>query len=144
MDKPETDRTLRDLRTGVCLKDLPPIFRNCGQCSKLYTCLHGEDVVFGDHSITHKVIELDWVVSSPEDLKKFSLDELLEYNKARDMKDQIQETRRKQEGLTAGFYDTETDSWKDGKKIHIQTDRKQKRKLSVGYWDDKKERWVSE
>ena len=133
--------TIGELRYSECLKNLAPVFRACASCDKLYECLHGKQVVFGDMSITDKVVKLDWCPTIDE-LKKMTYQQLCEFSIAHDSREQIKKTEKRNKGLTAGCYDSATDSWSNGKH-ETKTATTQNRNLTAGYWDEKKKRWVS-
>jgi hypothetical protein len=146
-------KTFNDLRYGECLKHLQPIMRACASCEKLYECEHGQKVVFGDMSITQKVIELDYIESDFNVLRSMSLEELQEYNAARRAKKRLG-NQPKPQTLTAGYYDSATKKWMKGipEQGATETDAKEDtakpqsdsaNKLSAGYWDPEKRKWVT-
>jgi hypothetical protein len=143
----------KELRYGECLLNLPPIMRACASCEKLYECEHGHNIVFGDMSITDKVMKLDYIILDNATLEKMSLDELKEYNAALREKKRLEEQPEPQ-GLTAGYYDSATKRWMEGipEQGATETDAKEDtakpqadsaNKLTVGYWDPEKRKWVT-
>lgn len=140
-------KSFEETRTGECLKHLPPIQRACAGCDKLYECVTGREIVFGDSSITKKVIEYNYIETDVNMLKNMSLDQLLEYNAAQTKRELMIQNRKKNSGLTAGAYDREKDAWvtdvltgEDG--IRAEGDSISEN-LTAGYWDSKKKRWVA-
>ena len=117
--------------------------RACASCEKLYDCDHGNKVVFGDMSVTDKVIKLDYVISDSATLRSMSLEELREYNSARKAKDHMKNIPHDDTVLTAGFYDSASKTWKGGI-IKAETDTAKENKLTAGWYDSKKDRWVGE
>jgi hypothetical protein len=150
------DEKLGELRYGECLKHLPPIMRACASCEKLYECEHGQKVVFGDMTITDKVIKLDYIETDVNTLKNMSLEELEEYNAARETKIKLdQQPQKPKQELTAGYYDSATKRWMEGipeqgatetdaEKDTAKPEGDSANKLSAGYWDPEKRKWVTD
>lgn len=136
---------LRNQETEDCLKHLKPIARACASCDKLYECDTGGKIVFGDISITEKVVDYNYIASIPA-LKKMSYEELVEYNKATRDRDAILRSRE-QNKLTAGAYvdgKWVTDPLTNKDRFETAKDETLSKRLTAGYWDSKKKRWVGE
>lgn len=115
--------------------------RACAGCEELYSCSHGEKVVFGDMSISDKVIKLDYIETDTAVLRKMTIEELQEYNEARRVKEQMGDVPQGNNKLTAGYYDRDTDTWKGGStKTEKQTAKDSG--FTAGYYDSDKKRWV--
>lgn len=141
----ETDG-LAELRTGPCLLNLHPVFRECATCTYLYKCLHGQKIEYGDMSITDKVLKLDMIITDVSKLKTMTLEELREYNRAMDTYEKRGIAEKRGQTLTAGFYDHETKKWVTN--IHTGADGSNAQDsvgkgLTGGYWDPEKKRWVA-
>ena len=116
----------------------------CAGCEELYNCARGNEVCFGDMSLTDKVIKLDYCINDMSKLQEMSLDELREYNAAIRAKKEIDSRPKMESKLTAGMYDLETDTWTNG--IEEQgkaADSGHNGKLTAGKWDNKTRRWIT-
>ena len=127
-----------------CLNSYAPDKRACASCDRLYECTFGREKLFGDMSITDKVIKLDWWISDVRILQDMSLDELREYNAAVRAKKEIDKQAVTKPFLTAGMYDAETDTWTNGEnKQGVAEDSEPNSKLTAGKWDNKTKRWIN-
>ena len=138
------DETVGQLRFGECLLHLPPIMRACASCEELYNCARGNEVCFGDMSLTDRVIKLDYYINDMSKLQEMSLAELREYNAAIRAKKEIDAHAINKQQLTAGMYNADTDTWTDGVNTQCTAERPNPNsKLTAGKWDNKTKRWIT-
>ena len=127
-----------------CLLSYAPDKRACASCDRLYECQFGREKLFGDMSITDRVIKLDWWISDVRQLQDMSLAELREYNAAVRAKKEIDSKAVTKGQLTAGMYNLETDTWTNGTEEQSRAeDSGHNSKLTAGYWDREKKRWTT-
>lgn len=142
----EEDSSLAELRSGPCLLGYPPILRSCATCSKLYECLHGQKVTDKNTSITDKVLKLDWIITDTSRFNTMTLDQLVEYNTARDTYEKRGLGRKRNQTLTVGFYDRERKKWVTNVQTGVDAMKVEDsvgKGLTAGYYDREKKRWVA-
>lgn len=140
---------MSEKKYSECLLNLPPVMRDCRNCTKLLECETGKEIAFSDMSIRDKVLKLNWVITDTREFEKMTLEELIDYNNAIKEYEKRQRMREANvtlnQNLTAGAYDRERKKWVtdilSGRDTAVDSFVKTDG-LTCGYWDAEKKRWV--